>query len=78
MEPFLKHLLKWNNVIRALRIALPVGTILGLINHYDMFFTGRFAARRIVQILITYVVPFCVSLFSSALTGRHHERLKPV
>jgi len=49
----------------AIRIALVVGTILGIINHYDMFLSGNYETSRIVKILITYLVPFSVSLYST-------------
>jgi len=54
-------------------MGLVVGTILAAINHYDMFLSGDFVARRVYQLLISYLVPFSVSLTSSGLTGRHHE-----
>ena len=54
-------------------MALIVGSILGAINHYDMFLAGKFEIRRIVQIIVTYFVPFIVSLFSGAMYGRHVE-----
>jgi hypothetical protein len=49
----------------AIRIALVVGTILGIINHYDMFLSGNYETSRILKILITYLVPFSVSLYST-------------
>jgi len=74
MELFIKHALHRVNLIRAVKMALVIGTVLGAINHYDMFVTGEFVPRRIAQLLITYIVPFGVSLYSSAMTGRHHEK----
>jgi len=74
MEAFIRHALHRINLIRALWMMLLVGTIIGVINHYDMFLSGEFETRRIVQILVTYLVPFLVSLYSSAMSGRHHEK----
>ena len=54
-----------NKIFLAMRIALVVGTILGIINHYDMFLSGNYETSRIVKILITYLVPFSVSLYST-------------
>ena len=51
-------------IFLAMRISLVVGTILGIINHYDMFISGNYEMSRIVKILITYLVPFSVSLYS--------------
>jgi hypothetical protein len=54
-----------SKIFLAMRIALVVGTILGIINHYDMFLSGNYETSRIVKILITYLVPFSVSLYST-------------
>jgi len=58
---------------RSLKVAAVVGTVLAVINHYDMFLSGAFTTRRCVQIVVTYLVPFCVSTVSSALHGRAME-----
>jgi hypothetical protein len=52
-------------IFLAMRISLVVGTLLGIINHYDMFISGNYEMSRIVKILITYLVPFSVSLYST-------------
>lgn len=54
-------------------MALFVGTILATINHYDMFISGEFMTRRVIQIIVTYFVPFFVALTSAAMFGRHEE-----
>lgn len=73
MKIFLKHCAKKHNLLRALYIALLVGTILAAINHYDMFISGEFETRRITQAIVTYFVPFFVALTSAAMFGRHEE-----
>ena len=70
---FIKHCLKKHNLLRAFYIGLFVGTILAFINHYDMFISKEFIPRRIIQIIITYFVPFTVALTSAAMFGRHEE-----
>lgn len=70
---FLKHCTKKHNLHRALYMGLFVGTILATINHYDMFISKEFIPRRIIQIIITYFVPFTVALTSAAMFGRHEE-----
>jgi hypothetical protein len=39
---FIKHCLYKGNLMRAINVGLVVGTILGIINHYDMFVSGEF------------------------------------
>ena len=45
----------------ALRVALVVGTILNLINHFDLLLGTPLTPGTLVQIGLTYVVPYCVS-----------------
>lgn len=60
---------------RAAVIALIVGTLLALINHGDTLLTGTLSTADITKILLTYLVPFSVSLVSSVLAVL--ERQKP-
>ncbi len=73
MRSFIRHCMRRRNLLRASQLSLIVGSILGAINHYDMFLSGEFVRRRLLQFAVTYLIPFCVSLYSSAMTGRHHE-----
>ena len=52
-------------IFLAMRISLVVGTILGIINHYDMFISENYETSRIIKILVTYLVPFSISLYST-------------
>ncbi|HUP95062.1 MAG TPA: nitrate/nitrite transporter NrtS [Burkholderiales bacterium] len=45
----------------ALRVALVIGTILILINHYDLLLGVPLTGSTLVQVGLTYVVPYCVS-----------------
>jgi hypothetical protein len=45
----------------ALRVALVVGTILNLINHFDILLGAPVTGMTLGQIALTYVVPYCVS-----------------
>lgn len=58
------HLHHWRNpqtVRRAQRVALVVGTILNLINHYDLMFGAAITGSIAIQIVLTYLVPYFVS-----------------
>lgn len=59
-------------VVRALKLAIVVGTILAVINHGDKILLGSLSAGDVVKILVTYIVPYGVSTVSSvgALRGR--------
>ena len=73
MKSFLKYATDKVCVSRALKVALVVGSINGLITQYDAIFSGAFASTNIFQIALTYMVPFGVSTFSSAMQARHDE-----
>jgi hypothetical protein len=53
------------NISRALLMALVIGTMLNIINSYDVFMDGKMTGRNIIRIMLTYITPFCVSLYSS-------------
>ena len=55
-------------VRRAVRVALVVGPILGLINHFDLCLGAEITTVRLAKISLTFLVPFCVSGYSSTTT----------
>jgi hypothetical protein len=68
---FLKYAKERVCVIRSLKIALFVGTVLALLNHYDSIFSGTVDTTGFFQIIITYTVPYSVATFGSAMQARH-------
>ncbi len=68
-ESFLKLASQKDSLKRALRVAILVGIILNVINNPALF---RFSLEgiNIYRVLLTFLVPFCVSLYSSVLTNR--------
>jgi len=62
--PFLK---------RTLRIAVLVGCILFLINHFDEVLAGRVATSTWIKGLATFVVPFSVSNWGILTATRRRE-----
>jgi hypothetical protein len=73
MGSFWKHATRRHTVTRSLWVAFVVGTILGAINHYDMFVDRVYPPRRIAQILVTYLVPYCVATYGAAREGMRRE-----
>jgi hypothetical protein len=53
------------NIRRAIIVAIVIGSVLNTINSYDVFLAGNFTGRNILRIVLTYITPFCVSLYSS-------------
>lgn len=58
------------NVTTALAVAIIVGSLLNLINSYDVLLEGKFSGRNTIRIILTYITPFCVSLYSSVKATR--------
>ncbi|MDZ7753877.1 MAG: nitrate/nitrite transporter NrtS [Gammaproteobacteria bacterium] len=46
---------------RAVLVALVVGTLLNLINHYDVALGAVVDIEKAMQIVLTYLVPYFVS-----------------
>jgi hypothetical protein len=67
-ESFQKLAFQRKSLKRALRVAVLVGFILNVINNPALF---RFSPEgiNIYRVLLTFFVPFCVSLYSSVLTN---------
>lgn len=55
---------------RAIFIAIVIGSLLNLINSYDVFWEGNFTGRNTFRIVLTYITPFCVSLYSSIKSSK--------
>ena len=53
-------------VIRALKVAAVVGTILTAINHGDKLLACALVDGDPIKIAMTYCVPYCVSTYSAA------------
>lgn len=60
---------------RALAYAVVVGAILIAINHGDALLRGDIDGVRGLKMVLTPLVPFAVSTFSSVGAIRHAERL---
>ena len=57
------------SLLRALKVAFFVGVILNLINNPQLFeFTSK-TEIHVSRIILTFFVPFCVSLYSSVLAN---------
>ena len=71
----LSYCLERSTLLFATKLALIVGTILALINHGQALFTGHLGFDQLIPMLITYFVPFTVSMYSQAQGKRARDRL---
>lgn len=68
-EHWLKIALRPDIRNRSIKVALIVGTILGVINHGDTLISGSFDQLLLMKVVITYLVPFSVSTWASVQTA---------
>jgi len=54
-----------STVVRGLQFAIVVGAILVAINHGDAILAGEISRGRLLQMLLTVMVPYLVSTFST-------------
>jgi hypothetical protein len=61
-------------VISSLKVALAVGSILALINHGGAILQLALSSENVLQILLTYLVPYSVSTYSSVKALQRHTQ----
>ena len=60
--------LKPTIVIRSIRVAIIVGTILVLINYVDRIIYANLEMMDYLKMALTYCVPYCVSTYAAVST----------
>lgn len=63
------------NFTRHIKIALFVGTILNFINQYENIIEMNYQKLNILHALITYCVPFLVSVYSAATFNNQETKI---
>jgi hypothetical protein len=67
MKAFLSAITDRGVVLTSARVALLVGTVLGLINYGDrLFLRHDMQALDWAKLAVTYCVPFCVATYGAA------------
>jgi len=62
---FLRLVVRRDVVRRSLKYAASIGTILALINHFDLLAGVEFTPMRAIKIALTYCVPYAVTTVAS-------------
>ena len=73
MHEFLKYACMPSTINRAVRVALIITPILTVINHFQEIRELRLGGEFWLQVGLTFLVPFCVSTFSSAQGAREEH-----
>lgn len=67
MNAFLAAATDRRTVITSVKVALVVGTVLGLINYGDrVFLRHDMRLADWIKLVLTYFVPFCVATYGAA------------
>ena len=66
LDLFIKNFFRRETVVRAIKVAVIVGPILIIINHHDALLSLELHRHLYVKIALTFLVPYCVSAYSSA------------
>jgi hypothetical protein len=74
MRSFTRHWFRRETAGRAVKVALVVGPILTMINHYDLLLTAAITPKLVFKILLTFAVPYAVSSYSSARAYMEDDR----
>lgn len=64
-------------VVRGLKYGAVVGSILIVINHGNAIAEGTVDSTRLIQMLLTLLVPYCVSTASSVGAVMEHRADHP-
>ncbi len=73
MKPWLRLATRPDVVMRASKTAVCVGAVLILINQGDVIVSGTMTAIGVGKMLLTAMVPYCVSTYSSAQAAREEH-----
>ena len=74
MRHFIKLTFQKQTVNTAIKVSLIVGVILNLINQGDSIFSLEFQHVNYVKLILTFLVPFAVSVYSSAQTKKEIQK----
>ncbi len=66
LKIFIKNFFRYETIYRATKVAIIVGPILIIINHHDSLLHLELSKHLYFKIVLTFLVPFCVSAYSSA------------
>jgi hypothetical protein len=65
-----------DTLLRSVKTALVVGTLLALINHGQDLLSEQFSLHWVIPMLLTYLVPFSVAMYSQVQGKRQRDKLR--
>jgi hypothetical protein len=74
MKEWLSIAMRRDIVLRGLKVAAIVGTILVAINQGDLILSRQLDASAVWKIPLTYLVPYCVATFGGVSAIRANNK----
>lgn len=74
MESFIEVALRRDVVMRALKTAVVVGSVLIIINQGDVILSAELDLEAGLKMALTAMVPYCVSTYASVGAIRRYEK----
>jgi len=65
MKDWLRVAMRRDIVLRGLKVAAMIGTILVAINQGDVILAGELPISVLWKVALTYLVPYCVSTYAA-------------
>ena len=63
---FLACFFQRTTILKSVKVSLVVGPVLVLVNHFEILFGAALSLKLAIKLLLCFLVPFCVSGYSSA------------
>ena len=63
-------------LIRGIRLAAIVSPLLIAVHHWDTLLYGQVTAVIVIKMILTPLIPFCVSVYSSVSTIIRRQRVE--
>jgi hypothetical protein len=76
IRSFFVYCAERDTILRSIKTALVIGTILAIINHGQQLLSGHFSLNWIIPMLITYLVPFSVATYGQVQGKRQRDKQK--
>jgi hypothetical protein len=70
---FFSVALQKTTILGGLKIAIVVGIAVNLINQGEQIFALQLSQVSLPKLLITFCIPFCVSIYNSTMTRLHYD-----
>ncbi len=65
-----------DTLLRSIKTALVIGTILAVLNHGQDLLAGQFSPRWVIPMGLTYLVPFVVATYGQVQGKRQRDRAR--